>query len=250
MEKTFLYDARATGVSGMVTLPFQDLIQVQAPSALPITGGYSSSRIENFRYKDILSCRSATTVTTGSFSEADQSFNTLATATVEGVNILDVVTADLVVARLTSKHPKDGGEPSIIPLGSSITNLRVGGCPVDVQLDMDRFLKWQTYSDLRKALIEDKEFCAQLSRGQQDLSTRPPNSALFCSAINRVTPHCAEHKPDGHALHIPHFGTLYLGEFLITPYAKSITMIRVVLGCAVEGRALFAHVSGNGQGYP
>lgn len=250
MEKTFLYDARATGVSGMVTLPFQDLIHVQAPSALPITGGYSSSTVENFRYKDILSFRSASTVTTGSFSEADQSYNTLVTATVEGVNILGVVTADTVVARLTSRRPKDGGEPSIIPLGSSFANLRVGGCPVDVHLDMDRFAKWQTYSDLRKALVEDKQFCAQLSFGQQDLSARPPNAPLFSSVVNQIIPHCTELKPDGQALHVPHFGTVYLAEFLITPYARSITMIRAVLGCSVEGRVLIAHGSGNGQGYP
>ncbi|HZO99728.1 MAG TPA: choice-of-anchor P family protein [Terriglobia bacterium] len=250
MEKTFLYDARATGVSGTVTLPFQDLIQVQAPSALPITGGYSSSKVENFAYKDILSFRSASTVTTGSYSEADQAYNTLVTATVEGLNIMGVVTADEIVARLTSKHPKDGGEPSIIPIGSSFTNLRIAGCTVDVHFDMDRFTKCQTYSALRKALAEDRQFCAQLSLGQQDLSTRPPNATLLCSAIKEIVPQRAELKPNGNAIQVPNFGTIHLAEFVVAPYAKSITMIRADLGCAVEGRMLIAHVSGNGQGYP
>src|SRR5208283_2842736 len=98
MEQQFLYHALASGVSGQITLPFQHLIEVQAPSALPSTGGYSASRVEGFRYEDILSFSSASTVATG--SESGESFNTLATATVEGLNILNVVKADRVVARL------------------------------------------------------------------------------------------------------------------------------------------------------
>src|SRR5215831_8902264 len=102
MERTFFYHALASGVSGRITAPFQDLIEVQAASALPHTGGYSAARVENFRYKEILSFRSSTTLTIGSFSEDKRKYNTLATTTVEGLNILDAVTADRIVARLAS----------------------------------------------------------------------------------------------------------------------------------------------------
>lgn len=250
MGKTFLYHAYATGVSGQVTLPSEDMIEVQAPSALPVTGGYSSSRVEDFRYKEILSFGSVVSATTGSFSEKDQSFNTLVTVTVERLNILNVVTADVIVARLASRHPKDGGEPAIVPLGTSFENVRVAGCQIDVGLDSERFSKSPTYSGLRAALHEDAEFCAQLSRGQPDLSTRPQNATLLCSLVKQITPHCAELRPEGHAIQVPQFGTIYLAEFLIAPYSRSITMIRAVLGCAVEGNFAIAHASGNGEFYP
>ena len=99
MERTFLYHALATGVSGRITQPFQELLEVQAASALPSTGGYSASRVENFRYKELLSFRSAVTLTTGTFSERKRTYNTLGTVTVEGLNIHGAITADRVVAR-------------------------------------------------------------------------------------------------------------------------------------------------------
>ena len=53
MEKTFLYHALASGVSGNITLPFHEVIEVQAASALPFTGGHSASRVESIRFKHI-----------------------------------------------------------------------------------------------------------------------------------------------------------------------------------------------------
>ena len=125
MEKTFLYHALASGVSGNITLPFHELIEVHAASALPFTGGHSASRAESFRFKDIISFSSASTITTG--SETSDAYNTLATATVEGLNILNLVKADRVVARLASKYSKDSRQHSATIAGSYFENLRIAG---------------------------------------------------------------------------------------------------------------------------
>jgi hypothetical protein len=68
---------------------------------------------------------------------------TLSTAAVEGYNVVDVVTADRVVAQLTTEHPptKDpkrpiGHVPWVNFIGTRFENLRIGGYPVEVELDL------------------------------------------------------------------------------------------------------------------
>jgi len=250
MERTFLYHAHASGVSGRITLPFDEVIPVQAPAAIPVTGGYSATRVENFRYRDIVSFRSATSIVSGDFSAKDQAYETLMSATIEGLSILGVVTADVIVARLSSRHPKDGSEPSIIPLGSYFENLRVAGCKVEAPLNTEQFVRCSRYQELREVINEDPEVRSRLSRGFADLSAQPRNGALLCSLASDVGVKCRELKAEGHAIHVPQFGTVYLAEFLIMPYSRSITMLRAELGSPVQGQVTSGGGSGNGEPYP
>lgn len=221
MDQVFLYHALASGVSGHITLPFQEVIQVQAPSALPFTGGYSASRAEGFRYKDILSFSFASTVSTG--SESSHFFNTLATATVEGLNIFDVVTADRVVARLASKYSKDTGEQSSTFAGSHFENLRIAGYPVEVEIDPER---------LKSARRSDRARFGTFAA---------PIDLEGCWGLERL---------DDGAIHLPEFGKVYLAESLVTASYQSISMLRVVLGCAVKGKVTLAYASTNGEPMP
>lgn len=224
MERTFLYHALASGVSGRITEPFQDLVEVQAASAIPPTGGYSSSRVENFRYKDMLSFRSSAATTAGNFSDAKQRYTTLATVTIEGLNVFGVITADRVVARLVSEQSKDPEkEPAFTIAGSQFENLRVGGYPLDVRPDFGRLVDCRRSEkvDLRTVMIP--------------LELDPSYGLKL--------------HLDG-AIEVPELGKLYFLEFLSTPCYQSLTMLRLELGCPVTGKASAAHVSTNGEFYP
>ena len=72
----------------------------------------------------------------------DDTYNSSVTATIEGLNILDMVTADRIVARVTSKQRLDEEEPTILSIGSRIENLRIAGCPIQVDLDNELFAAW------------------------------------------------------------------------------------------------------------
>jgi len=68
---------------------------------------------------------------------------TLATAALEGYNVEDIITVDRVVAQLSTQHSmtNDPKQPiSHVPrvnfLGTRLENLRVGGHPVEVELDL------------------------------------------------------------------------------------------------------------------
>ena len=221
MEQTFLYHALATGVSGHITLPFQHPIAVQAPSALPFTGGFSSSRVEGYRFEQILSFAAAESSTVG--SENADFFNTLATATIERLNIHNVLTADRVVARLASKYSKASGERTTTFAGSHFENLRIAGCPVEVRIDPEKM-----------------NFSRQSERAR---------FGTFAPSVGLRPCYGMELLEDG-AIHFDQLGKVYLAECLSTACYASISMLRVVLGCAVEGRVTVATASSNGEPMP
>jgi len=68
---------------------------------------------------------------------------TLATASLEGYNVEDIITADRVVAQLSMLHPMTldpaqpiGHVPRVNFLGTRFENLRIGGYPVEVELNL------------------------------------------------------------------------------------------------------------------
>jgi len=68
---------------------------------------------------------------------------TLSTAALEGYNVEDIVTADRVVAQLSTQHPMTSDPkhpidhvPRVNFLGTRFENLRIGGYPVEVELDL------------------------------------------------------------------------------------------------------------------
>ena len=105
--RVFLYRGFSVGVEGMLTRPFPQVLDGQASVALPIVGGYTSARVENYRLRELLSFKEARTYTTGSQS-SDGAYNTVVSSTIEGLNILDIVTCDAVSGispRITMSYP-------------------------------------------------------------------------------------------------------------------------------------------------
>jgi hypothetical protein len=221
VEKTFLYHALASGVSGKITLPFQEVIEVQGASALPFTGGYSPSRVDKFQYRELLSFSSAGTLTTG--SETSDSFDTLATATIEGLNIHNVITADRIVARLASKYLKDSGVHGATFAGSHFENLRIAGKRVEIEIPAERL-----NSPPRSENIQFGTIAA-------------PVKAEGAVGVELLE--------DG-AIYVHGFGRIYFAEAVVTPSYQSLTMLRVVLGSAVKGSLTIGHASTDGEPFP
>src|SRR5947209_18370986 len=121
-----MHQAHAVALAGHISLPFDHVIEAQASCALPQTGGYASDRVENYRLKEIISCKAAYTSATGSYSEKDDAFFTVVTATIEDLDILGIVKIGKLSGRMMSRHPyvdpkakpDQPVEPSIVPLGS------------------------------------------------------------------------------------------------------------------------------------
>jgi hypothetical protein len=255
VQRTYVHNGHGHALSGHITRPFDHQIEVQAGMSLPSTGGIGHSRVENFRFQDYVSFTAGHTYVAGSKS-GQGTYTTLVTAAVENLNILDIVTADRVVARLVSHHKLDGdkpepGEPLITVLGSQIENLKISGCPVDLQFEDDLFVRLNTFDLLKKEFDANAGFRKMAA---DRFVTTPPRvpadsrGVFLCSLVKDMKINCSGVKVVGHAFEVPEFGRVYIGEVLVQYSKRTVTMLRVELGCPIIGTMVCAQTAGNG--YP
>ena len=254
-RKMFFYNANAHALSGHFHRPIEHLIDVQAATSLPTDGGFGKARVENFRLEELVSFKAAYSYVSGSEQKEKEKtfYTTLATATVEGLNILDVVTADRVVARLASSYEFYDEEPRISLLGSKFENLQVAGCPVRVELDHELFLKLDTFAGVRNEFASNAEFrkIAEDPFQSGEKQKHPePHGGLLCSMVKDIHTTCPGIKRRGHGLVVPRFGTVYFAELLAQHSKRTLTMIRLELGSPVGGTGIVAQTSGNGHHIP
>jgi hypothetical protein len=256
MYSRFRFRGSAIGLAGRITYPFDDLIKVQAASALPDTGGYGSSRSTKFRYREILSFDLAHTEVIGRLS-SDDTYSTLCKATVEGLNVLEMVTADRIVANLVSTCNAGGNsECSSRLIGSYFENLRIAGIPIEVDLAIDVFDRYDTYALLAEAYRTD-ESVRKLFRDialKERYHAAPPKVARWFSApsaeepelpsqngvtavslVRKLTPASAALESWGHVIYVRGFGTIRLAELGVSAATRTLTMLQIDLGSAVGG---------------
>ena len=253
-RKHFHYHAHAVGLAGHITHPFEHLIETQATSALPPTGGRSQDRVDDYRLHDLVSFKSAYTSTTGNYSESDGAFFTVSTSTIEKLDILGILTADKIVARVMSRHPyvdpksKDRRtvEPEMVPLGCHFDKLVIAGHEVRSSLHMGALCDLSKYSDMRK---HGRKRLGNAVHYMDDAD--PP---IHCTLIDELevghAPELKVHDKWRNTIVVDQFGTIRLGEFIVNPYARRITMLKVRLGCGTEGILTVTSSEGNGSTPP
>jgi len=139
VKRTHTFHAEAGVLHARLQLPLKQDIKPQAFSKLPTGGGYLSQHAHNYQLEGIVSYRAAYTQVAGNKDVKEgprHGWTTVATAVVEHLNVLDVVTADRVVAQISTDHPLEGYVPHISFLGTRFENLRIAGHKVDIDLDL------------------------------------------------------------------------------------------------------------------
>lgn len=136
IKRVHYYHADTNALGGHIKTPFQQAVPVQAPLSLPPVGGYATARASAFQLQGVLSLAGAYTQVAGSVSEKNGAWTTVATSVVEGVNIHDILTADRLVSQIATEHPREGYDPKVTFIGTRFDNLRIGGYPLDVALDL------------------------------------------------------------------------------------------------------------------
>jgi hypothetical protein len=256
VQRTYIFNGHGHAVSGHITHPFDHQIEVQAGMSLPTTGGIGHARVENFSFREYVSFSAAYTYVAGSKRGRD-TYTTLVTSVVENLNILDVVTADRVVARLASHHSLDEKlkqeEPQITLLGSKIDNLKISGCSVQLEFEDELFVSNNTFKTLKKVFDRDKGF--RKMAADPFVTTQPkvpvdPCGVFLCSLVKDVKINCPGVTPVGHALEVPEFGRVYIGEVIAENSKRTVTMLRIALGCPVSGNITIVQAMSNGRPYP
>jgi hypothetical protein len=247
------YHAEANILSGHLRQPVNQEIFRQAPVELnDLRGGHFYQRAEHYSLEGLISFKSGYTRVSGNRSLKNHGWVTLATSVLEGLNVLDVVTCDRVVAQVSTEHPhppEDSHTPHVTFLGTHFENLRVGGYKVAVELDLgicggkpegdrlytadpgflDRVERQsgdiarahgvpsavQTEYDAELALInrlKERGDSEQLN-GFGENGCHPK---VICSVVSKIGPiPIPGVKSFGNVLEIPGFGIVALGELTV-----------------------------------
>jgi len=277
---TFRHDASAAAVGGYFTLPFTEPLEVQASSVLAPVGGYGSARVEGFRFQEIVSFDAGYSQVSGIQHQVDGTtvHETLVSAVVEGLNILDMITADRVVARLASEYPAGtpSDELSFLPVGSYFVNLRIAGVLVgDAGGELHPRPDLLAVDDRQQATMSFIQRTCVERKGIQDAGGKPVSAFHDGPGKPRPPLRDADGKPisgpqkrlrlplfdlsgyeipgattqagEGCRIEVPNFGAIILGEFVVSPAERRLTMIIVELHSPDKGELAVGPIRGNGS---
>jgi len=250
----YAFRAGAAAAGGFFTRPFAEPLPVQAASFLMPVGGYGSARVRNVRFHEIVSFTTGYTQVIGTEYARDGKMvrETLASAVVERLNILDVVTADRVVARLTSEtageaRPHD--ELNALPVGSYFENLRIAGQQINPTCHPHLLDQRAATKSAIENSTEARLFHPQSEDDQHPLSVSRDSTLRFSIFKPLETQVAGAQTFPGCRISIPSFGDIYLGEYVVSAGHRQLTMMRVELHSPEAARLAFASVEGNGSTY-
>jgi hypothetical protein len=266
------YDAQAFALEGDLQLPLRAEIKPQSFVSLPTSGGYLSERAQDYRLEGVISFRAAYTQVAGNRDlKPGHGYVTLATSVLEDFNILDVVTADRVVAQVSTEHPLDGDVPTVTFLGTRFDNLRIAGHAVRLDLDLDFFgakpdnnQPWSGKKDFRDRIAAQRETIrrqanlpAEIAERYNRLPSNPgPQESIECSLVQRAEGSYPG-RTFGHVIDIPHFGRVYLATVRLVETSDPdhrtltkflLTMIEAKMGCIGQGKVSGCNTITNGGG--
>jgi hypothetical protein len=275
--RTHDYHAEATIVSGSLQLPLAQEIQPQARLALPQTGGYNSQYAETYGLQGVISYESAYTQVAGNLdTKPGHGWTTLTTSVIEGLNILEVVTADRIVGQIITEYPLEGYVPTVNFLGTRFENLRIAGNPIDIEMNLgilgDKPAGDGSYTgnagvkdrvaSQYKHLLDHGNFPVGLRERYNRLSSNLRGAeTVECSLVNRVTGSFPG-SSFGHIIDIPQFGKVTLCKLTVTSEdmlpgtqtprktTVALTMMDLDLGCVTSGKILVSPMVTNGQSNP
>jgi len=273
------YSAEANVFSANLEQPIQEDIAPTAMLSLDKIGGYKYQPAGKLQVQGLISYRSGYSQVAGHPSSKRDGFTTLATAVVEDLNILDVITADRIVGQISTTHPvydydkRFGHVPSVTFLGTRFDNLRISGHKVEVERNL-HILGPRPERD--RSYFEDDNVFKRLAHQFANIHRTPDlpdwasedlawnedevrnNGEMKLSLVNSISG--APGTTFGHVIDLPHFGKIFLGELTVKRektqdpkkepdrYSFHLNMVRTKLGCLAHGDATAVALDSNGTG--
>jgi hypothetical protein len=242
----FHFHAEGHALSGEFRHPTWSLIETQASASLPTIGGHSRSEVQNFHYLDYVTFKRAHTHILGKRRVGDRAdeYVTHASTVIEGLNILGVVTADLVVCRLSSLHRVGDPEGHITADDSRFEGLRIKGQDVRVIL-RHKVLEDHPTTEalLTKGIAGDKK-----SGKIADIDSK--RQVAVCSLVEKIETKLPGVDTKRHLIEVKDFGKIFLAELFIEYGTRTLTMLRLELGSPHVGTLTVAESRTNGQPVP
>ncbi len=280
-DRTHKHHAEATALEGCLTLPLVQQIYPQAFVKIPEVGGYLAQQHPGFRLEGAISFQSAQTQVAGNRDvKPGQGWTTVTTSVIEGLNIMDVLTADRVVAQISTEHPLDGYIPTVSFLGTRFENLRIDGHLIDIQVEPN-ILGKKPLGD--SSYTRDPDFLKLVADQYRNINSQPDVPPEISARYNQIPPSSTDSESIecslvhnagcrhpirgfGHVINVPNFGMIHLATLRVEhSYAKPPTeckpaqtpkttfhlkMVEAHLGCMIAGKAVAGYNVVNGTTNP
>jgi hypothetical protein len=274
------FHANASAWGGGLVYPVNTTLPVLAPTSLPSVGGYLQAEHTDFRIGNSISIDRAYSSVSGARNPQDGSFETIVTATIEGVNIGNVLYAKEITMQLSTNHPSNDTSDTYFPTVSfpsvSYSGLRTNTCELTPEVDVSAFKtkgypgqSWLYNPNLRQfAQNQSKEFAAQakkvagkgipvFDRLSKRHSNGGPNSAqaitdrgnIICTVVPtiKMKGKCDGATAVGNTLYVPDFGRIILGELIVDGNSFNLTMMRLDMGSNATAKGSGPQGSANGS---
>lgn len=258
------FHAEATALHAKLQHPLNGEVKPQNHLKLHQEGGYLSDHVKDYRVDNVVSFKAAHTHVAGHESpKRDHPWITLTTASIEQLNVLEVVTADRVVSQIATEHPRQDGlhVPKVTFLGTRFENLRVGGYEVKVEFNSKLFylqppagdlpyiadpgfLKEIGSSDSPDVKREWGEYLKQLATGG---GTRPGAKARG-TLVDKMS--AGPFQVSKNRVKVPEFGEIVVAELEVDCDTFHLTMLRLEMGCLAAGTMMLGSGIVNGSTKP
>lgn len=245
-QTPFIYTGAAAGVSAAFTRidpadHLNHVVPVQGCSYLPVTGGLSESRVDNYacfiddpRPITLVAAKHIFTHVSGRPPHLfEHDYVTKARCSIERVRFIDRISINHIDVEMKSEHAPDAPFPRIkISDGAKIEGMFIDGLEVTVNVDTGRVNECEGRADLAarfKNVRQGKEY-----------------SVL--SVVDSIT---IKDKPDyvkidGNVVTWPGIGSITFGQLVVSDSSRRLTMVRLNLGSAVDGSGSAGEVHANG----
>ena len=257
-----LFHAHAYILNSDPQHPLADNLANRSFIRLPESGGFRSQFVDGYNSGDGVSFKSAYMHVAGTGNaKAGYGVTTLATSVITGLNVHDMVTADIVFAQVSTEHPLAGYVPSVTFLGTRFENLRIAGREVEPALDLEIC---GSRPDGDTPYVRDSGFLGRVSRQNEQMRSAPGLSdsareqyhwdssaaaqegKVECSLVNNVG-NAAPGTSYGHIVEVPDYGTVSLGELTVT---RAFNLTPLSIKSHGSGKFRGPHAMANGQNGP
>jgi hypothetical protein len=207
------------------------------------------------------------------YDAANQGYRTTATGVVNGLNILNILTADQVVGQISTFYPENNAVPSVSFAGTQFVNLRISGQPLTPTQclgifgakpadDGSYFSDAAALSQISAQyynIVGNSALPASVKSQYASPATANSQNALECSLASSVSGVPATDPTCGNVIVVPGFGQIFLEEVELsrTPdsnslgrydYMFSLEMIRIELQGIGIGTIRIIALDTNGSG--
>lgn len=227
-------------------------IPTVAPVHLPMAGGISEAKVKKvsldcrkvkfgpidrkmlgkLRNKELFSIGSAYTFCKSEPDVPGKPFRNNCVSEMTSLRLGDSVFLKHSLLNMQSSHdPAKTRFPQITFGPTEIKGLKLGKSELKITLDLETFNRYPTLEDLETAFRNDSNLRARLTpRFLVDPATggfhRNPSGYVVGSIVQSIEGLPRDATINGYTVTWPPFGNLILGEMVITPYMRRISLIR------------------------